>query len=247
MTDSYPVVILGSVALAVLVYWLNGMSERSLERRKVNYSSKLGIFETVNSRIAIVETAYSATQELSAKLLASDKPSIEPSELRRLVVMSLTYPFPDELKHEKLKLEKATDDLEKLNDSNPSKVRKTAIEVSRSFLIILFYHVKNLESTHFGLVLVIDSDKVISTFVEYVTALTTGLDTMAYSDDLKGKENVLIEQGQNVRDRRVALLLAMRHELDITMSSWIGRKLANWRFRKFKERNTERMIGPIRL
>jgi len=245
MTDSYPAVILGSVALAVLAYWLNGMSERSLERRKVNYSSKLESFETVNSCIAIVEIAYSVTKELAAKILASDKPSIEQGSLHRLVVLSLTFPFPDELKHEKLKLEKAMDDLEKLNDLNPSKVRNIAIEVSRGFLSILNYHIKNLESTHFGLVLVVDSDKVISAFLEYVSALTTGIDTMAHSDDLKEKEKILNEHGENVRNRRVALLLAMRHELDITMASWMGRKLANWRFRKFKKRNMERMIGSI--
>jgi len=113
--DSSLAAIFGSILLAVLVFWLNGWRERSFERRKVNYSTKLGTFLAVNKVIEGIDCTISGIDELASMNLRSEN-SIDIFRVVGMVERTRSLGLPEDLRIESIVVERARSLLLKSDD-----------------------------------------------------------------------------------------------------------------------------------
>ena len=98
--ESAATAILASVLIAVIGYWLNGWRERSFERRRVNYSEKVEIFNCIITDMNILWLNLRSVNELFRILPRNKNDEIQGPLFFTHLNEGFILQLPDKLKNE---------------------------------------------------------------------------------------------------------------------------------------------------
>ena len=221
--------VLGSVALLLLGYLLNGWRERSFERRKTNYHTKLKLFGQMNAAIVHVfntlinlrQTVEAGTKgesdmELLLKLKNfASSAATEDVDIGPLLTQRLEETYP-ELRGE-IQGDVATIPRERLN------LMKTGLVFVWAHL--LSSYMNEVRRHSWDLLSVAETSRVHTTVTELLKYVRKASDIQRIAQEGPEGERVGIFRTteEELQQINKELQDGMRLEMGLTMQSWLGR------------------------
>ncbi len=247
--DPTTVAIIGSAFIAVLTYWLNGYSNRNLERRRVNYSLKLTSFETVITHILRSEKVANAQVDLALRMFNKKAP-LDVQDLTLLLDNTFSSDLPEELRSRQERLAAIRKRLSELRTKGqqviPSEREAILTDLNSCMAEIRTNYMDILAEDNARVALVADTNEVITAFPAYCDACVETVFALGQTYDLRQSFDVLqldadlghwqlnmVKRFLDMETDKAALMFsAMKLELSTTMLSWPGKWLARKRYHK---------------
>ena len=155
--DTALIAVVGSVLLAVVGYLLNGIGERSFEKRKVNYSVKLGMFQELNSVVKRMVMLYWHLAQLES-MNVRDNEAI--AKLSMMVDVFQRLPLPAEYKMGPKTLFESSDILNPNLPDRSAVVTSVCADIISHYVAAMAYFGSRFEDLTWNVELIADTREV---------------------------------------------------------------------------------------
>lgn len=228
--DAALVTVAASFVLAVVSYLLNGWRERSFERRKTNYHSKLAAFQQINTASQGLSSAYLYLRWLSSV----DWEKEDTDTALAQAVMFVALAREEEAPLGSGVSQGLATEFEKIGSKSGERRQRAAAEkwmegATLSLVILwvrlLTYHLNRLAKAGADALLVAETPAVQNAIGKLVEHVSTQLKSV---EEATGRRKPKLPDIESLRADLTPLLwtlqMAMRNELTLTMLSSWGRR-----------------------